>query len=505
MSIVQFYVIALSFLGGVFVATFLYFSLPVSTWLVTISFFLILIWYRSPTAPSYRNTLLGALFLLAFSLGTLRVTGAEWKFQNSSFEQYVGTDITVTGVIVVEPDVRERSTFLELKTDQGKLLVLVDRYEIVSYGDLVLIEGKLTKPESFETDLGRTFNYPGYLKAKGIEYQISFADIEVLKSGEGNPVLTSLFRFKHFFIDSIESALPEPVSGLGEGMLLGVKEALSDDLETIFRKTGIIHIVVLSGYNIMLVVIFVMYILGRFLSPKPKFFAGILAVILFALLVGMSASVVRASVMVSILLLTEVAGRRYMMLRALILAGVLMVLVNPFLLVYDIGFQLSFLATLGLILIAPHFEYIFKRVSNFLNLRTFFIATVATQIAVLPLLLYQIGEFSLVSVLVNLLVLPMVPVAMLLTFITGLVSIVFPALVAIVAFPTYWSLRYIIDIAVWFADLPLASFIVPPFPFFVVRRKDRSAPKLYGPRIAQADVLRNEELLQAHQKVGKAP
>ena len=304
--------------------------------------------------------------------------------------------------------------------------------------------------------------------AKGVEYQISFAEVEVLDDDVGNPFIAKLLVFKAAFMNGLENVLPEPAVGLGEGLLLGVKHSLGDELESAFRETGIIHIVVLSGYNVMLVVAFVMFVLGYFLSIRLRVVAGILAIISFALLVGLSATVVRASIMASLLLIAQATGRMYLALRGLFGAGLIMVVFNPYLLLYDVGFQLSFLATLGLILLAPLLEKVFSFVSNFAGLRLFLVATIATQIAVLPLLLYQIGQFSVVSVVVNVLVLPMVPIAMLLTFATGMLAMLSTKLALLLAYPTYWSLSYINNLALWFADLPFAAFTVPTFAFYIV-------------------------------------
>src|SRR3989344_302798 len=291
---------------------------------------------------------------------------------------------------------------------------------------------------------------------------------EVLQGGQVNPVLSMLLIGKRMFMNKVEELVPEPAAGLGEGLLLGVKQALGEELETAFRQTGIIHIVVLSGHNVMLVVIFIMYVLGQFLVPRPRLVVGIMAIITFAFLVGLSATVVRASIMVSLLLLVQADGRTYLVLRGLLLAGAVMVLLNPLLLVYDIGFQLSFLATLGLVLIAPHLERLLIKVPTFAGIRTFLVATIATQIAVSPLLLYQIGEFSVVSVLVNVLVLPMVPAAMLLTFGVGATGFIVPALAPLLVYPTVFSLQYIIEIARFFSGFSFASFVVPAFSVWVV-------------------------------------
>jgi competence protein ComEC len=218
----------------------------------------------------------------------------------------------------------------------------------------------------------------------------------------------------------------------------------------------------------MIIVGFVMLLLAFVLPLRARVGVGIAAIIVFALLVGAEASVVRASIMATLALIALAVGRQYDVLRALFVAGAVMLLLNPYLLVYDVGFQLSFMATLGLILIAPQFEgRVITALSTF-GIKDFLVATVATQIAVLPLLLYHIGEFSLVAIIVNVVVLPVVPLAMLATFITGVIGVYSLSLALPLAYIAYVVLAYCITVVTWFADLPLAAVAVNQFPFMVV-------------------------------------
>lgn len=393
---------------------------------------------------------------------------SSWGEGNPALDEKLNSHIAFEGVVTKEPDVRKNTTQLYVKSEGDPLLVMVDPDTEVSYGDKLHVEGVLQEPTSFETDLGRTFNYKGYLHARGVEYIVAFADIE--KTGEGgkNPVVSSLLLFKHSFMERIEKVIPQPQVGLSEGLLLGVKRALGEDLETVFRKTGIMHIVVLSGYNIMLVIVFVMYVLSYLLPFKARIWFGLCAIILFALMVGLSATVVRASIMAALILIAKQIGRTYAVVRALMVTGVVMVLLNPYLLGFDVGFQLSFIATLGLILLSPLIERHVQFMPTTIGLRDFLTATLATQIFVTPILLYQIGEFSVVSVLVNMLVLPMVPIAMLLTFATGMVGFASTTVSLPFGYLAHLSLSYILLVAEFFAQLPFASFIVPAFPFVFV-------------------------------------
>lgn len=468
MSSFYFYTAIVGFAVGVGVATLYDIGFAYVALLVALAGAVGLISRRNDRAISSRNLTALALLLIVCALGIIRFNFTSLEIANEAYESQVGSQVLLEGVVAREPDVRENTTNLYVRVDDELFLVRTNRYSEVSYGDLLLIEGELEKPDVFETDLGRTFNYPGYLRARGVSYTVSFADISVVAPNQGNIFIEKILAGKQKFMQSIEGILPEPQVGLSEGLLLGVKQALGDELEMVFRKTGIIHIVVLSGYNVMLVVIFITYVLAYVVPYRARVVFGIMAIVCFAILVGLSATVVRASIMASLTLIARATGRTYAVMRALMFAGVVMVLINPYLLVYDVGFQLSFLATLGLIFLAPYIEQKVWFMPTVFGMREFLTATIATQIFVMPILLYNIGEFSVVSVVVNVLVLPMVPIAMFLTFATGMIGLVSVQLATVVGFATHVSLSYILVIATFFAEVPFASFVVDAFPFWVV-------------------------------------
>jgi len=409
-----------------------------------------------------------SIAILCFALGAVRLQLESDNAIKPFLEDLVGDQVALEGVVTRDPEVRANSVHLYVKTEHGLILATTESGGDWRYGDLVFLQGTLKRPESFETDLGRTFNYPGYLLAQRVSYMISYAKVNRKAADQGSALVGRLFDLKHAFMRRIEVYLPEPSAGLGEGLLLGVKQSLGEELEQTFRRTGIIHIVVLSGYNIMIVVYFILYLCRSFLSKRISTFFGILAIVAFAVLVGMGATVIRASIMAVLLLVVGLTGRIYLALNGLLLAGVLMLLWNPYSLAFDVGFQLSFLATLGLILLTPHLEERLQWMPSAFKLREFLVATVVTQLFVLPLLLYQIGEFSAVAIIVNVLALPMVAPAMLLTFLTGVIAFVSPAAALPIAYVTHLSLAYIIKVAAWFGALPFASFMVPAFSFCFV-------------------------------------
>jgi competence protein ComEC len=436
--------------------------LEVIVWGLFLGFVLALLWRKKSFAFFAPQLLLASVFMIALTGGMLRAEIASWQFGQSSLETMVGTDVILSGSIANEPEERERTIQFYLQTETDKLLISADRLTSVAYGDEVVVRGRLKEPEAFTTDLGRTFNYPGYLQAKGMEYQISFAEVTTAGSGAGNFFITRVLNSKTHFIAALENSLPEPAVSLAKGLLLGVKSALGEDVEEDFRRAGIIHIVVLSGYNIMLVVAFILFCFSYVLPLRWRLLCGVVAITVFALLVGLSATVVRASIMASLVLLAQFLGRRYNVLRALFFAGATMLFINPYLLIYDIGFQLSFMATLGLVLILPLFENKIVEGKG-IGVREFFLSTLATQIAVLPLLMYHIGQVSLIALLVNVLVLPVVPLAMLLTFFTGLLGLVSVQVASVVGYIATLSLQYVLLVAEWFADVPFAAVTVPVF------------------------------------------
>lgn len=442
-------------------------SPPIWLWLGFVGVIVWVVLWRGhrAAAPPWLTSI--PLFLVVFALTLARVASLPSTVV-PALEAELGQTIVLEGVVVREPDRRESSTHLYVKTSDTIVLAFVDRFDSVAYGDRVRVTGRLQKPEAFTTEFGRTFNYPGYLHARGVAYTASFADAAVLDSGHGYALVAGLLAAKQAFMAELELRLPQPQVGLAEGLLLGVKRALGEDYEAAFRETGIMHIVVLSGYNIMLVVAFFMFVLANVFPYRVRLIVGIVGIACFALLVGLSATVVRASAMATLLLLVRFGGLTHHILRALFFAGAVMLLVNPLLLFYDIGFQLSFMATFALIVVAPRIEAWFAWAPDFASVREFFVATATTQLFVTPLVLYHIGQTSVVAILVNVLVLPIVPATMLLTFTTGMVSFVLPFLAAPVAWLAHLSLSYILNIAHIFAQLPFAAITIPPFSAWVL-------------------------------------
>ncbi len=381
----------------------------------------------------------------------------------------IGVATTFQGTVVADPDVRETTQRIRVKVETGdKILVVTDRYPRWKYGDLVEVEGKLAKPEAFDTLGGRQFDYPHFLAKDGVFLVMQRARVTIQEEPveRGANVLRALYGARQLFEKGISNALPEPASALALGILTGGKQGLGKILLDAFTVAGLLPVVVLSGYNVMIVAEAVL----RGFRFMPKRFAlalAVLTIMLFVLASGAGSSAVRAGLAANVALFARATGRTYHALRILVAVFVLMLLFNPLLLVYDPGFQFSFVATLGLIVGAP---LLVPRLS-FVRLewlREILASTIAAQLFVLPLLLYQTGNLSLVALPANILVLPAIPLAMLLAFLAGLVGLIIPPLALVAGLPALAVLSYIIFIAESMAKLPLASLTVPMFPFVVV-------------------------------------
>jgi competence protein ComEC len=346
-----------------------------------------------------------------------------------------------------------------------------DRFGEYEYGDTVRVEGKLSSPRNFASNGGRTFDYIDYLGKDGIYYEFKKARVDVLKKSDSRNITGFLFRMKKKFIENLGRVLGEPHAALAAGLVVGEKASLGKDLVDDFRKAGLIHIVVLSGYNITIIAASIRKILG-FLPRSTGIILGGMGIILFGILVGGGATVIRSCIMALIALCAELARRDYAVSRALFIAAALMLIQNPLILFYDPSFQLSFMATLGLILLSSPLEQKLGFITEKIGIRSLVASTLATQIFVSPFIFYMMGQLSIVGIFVNIIVLPFIPLTMLLVFLTGFLGFIPTALFhfcsQICGWMSHFLLSYELFIVRSFAHIPFASLEVPAFSGWIV-------------------------------------
>lgn len=410
-----------------------------------------------------------SVFFIFVCIGVIRANSS-FSHTENFLDGQLGHAV-LEGMVVTEPIFTEKSQKIVLKVsheeEMARVSVIAPPFPEFSYGDTVRATGNLKKPESFETDSGAVFNYPEFLAKDGIFHQMVYPKTELLSSGGGQWLYRGLFFLRKRFIETVETHLPEPNAGLLAGIAIGAQDGMDSETEEMFRRVGLIHIVVLSGYNITVVSDTVMRLFA-FLPRTVMLTSGGIIVALFVLMTGATATAVRAGSMAILALAARFLGARYDIARALFVVAFVMVLLNPHVLVFDPSFQLSFLATFGLITLSLIIEKKSARIPNTFSLRQTISATLATQVFVLPLLVHMSGEVSLVSLLANVVVLPIIPFSMFFTYLLGIFgSFVSPLAIAL-SFPTFFISEYILRVSDWFASLPFAVIETHPPSWWVL-------------------------------------
>ena len=357
------------------------------------------------------------------------------------------------GVVVEEPDRRSDFAQYVLKNESfGRILVKTSLYPEYSYGDVLKISGKIETPENFSG-----FDYQNYLAKDNIFLISRNPEITPLNRSESLNFYAHLLILKKNFIAVIDKILPEPKSSFLAALLVGARRTLPDNLVNAFNITGTSHIVAISGYNISIISIMMLNFLSLFLPRRLIFWIVIIGILTFTLIAGAGASVVRAAIMGSLLVLAGREGRFYRVTNAVVFAGAVMLFFNPYLLRHDTGFQLSFLAALGLIYLAPHFNRWFAGLPNFLSFRANLAATLSAQIMTFPVIFWEFGRVSLVATLANVLILPAIPTTMFFGFLAGLSGFVSLKIAEILILPAWLLLSYQIWIVKFISLVPFAS------------------------------------------------
>ena len=342
------------------------------------------------------------------------------------------------------------------------ILVITDSYPRYKFGEKLSLEGKISLPKNYND-----FDYISYL-AKDQIYTIAYrpsAEVdETLRLGPIETLKVKFFRqifsFKNKFESAIGMSVKEPHASFLNGILLGSKQNIPQELKDDFNVAGVSHITAISGYNITIVALLVSWFLLFFFRRNVAFWFSVVAIFVFTILTGASASVVRSALMGGLVLLANNSGRLYDSKNSLALVAFLMVLVNPMILRYDIGFQLSFMATIGILYLAPLLKNYFKKLPPVLNFGETFLMTVSAQIMVLPLILYYFHNLSVVALPANLLILPLVPLAMLSGFVTGIAGMIWSVLGLVVGAAAWLVSSLIIFLARLFSNSPYASLDV---------------------------------------------
>ncbi len=474
----NFYIFTFGFVLSIFINSFVKLGITFLLFLILLSIFVFVFGKFFAAEESWQKISLIVLFFISFVIGGVRYEIKDYLPKDKNLENTLGNKIVLEGVISDEPVMKEQQTIIvvDLKNilvsnliipTYGKVIVSASLDENLKYGDLVKINGKLKTPENFVSTTSNQFDYVDYLLKDDIQYKVDFADISIESENQGNFVKSFLFKIKNSFTKNLDKSISEPESSLMSGILIGGKNALDKETSNTFRIAGLSHVVALSGYNITIVADSIMKILSG-LPRMIGLLGGIFGIIIFVILSGGSSTAIRAAIMSIIVILSKITYRKYNIGRALIIAGLLMLFVNPKILVFDISFQLSFLATIAIVYLSPIANKKLKFITEKFKLRDTLASTLSAQFFVLPLIIYKMGLISFVGLPTNILILPFIPITMLFGFLTGIIGFVSSLLASPFALVSYLLTHYIIFVAKLFSGLPFSSVTILSFPFILM-------------------------------------
>ena len=406
-------------------------------WLVsTVPFGLLRLYVRgSGVWMRFKPPLPVFVLLVTLTLGALRYQVGRPDLGAPGFiatHIAAGQEYVLEGIVTKPPDQRDSYTNLTIKVDQlrplaaglfvpveGLLLAQVTPFGDWGYGDRVRLQGELLIPPE-----GDEFSYREYLARQGIHAYMQPARADRLLRDQGQTALGWIYTLRRRALAMVYQLYPDPEASLLAGILLGVESQIPAAVQEAFRVTGTSHIIAISGFNITILAGLFFLVAQRFTG---RWWGAVLAIIgigLYTVLVGSGPAVVRAAIMGGLALFARQVGRRQDGINTLVFVAALMALADPNVL-WDIGFQLSFMATLGLILYAEPLNRWFVTISSRITtpqrserlagpVGEFLLFTLAAQLTTLPVMVYHFRQVSLSSLVANPLILPVQPAVMVL-------------------------------------------------------------------------------------------
>lgn len=338
-------------------------------------------------------------------------------FENLSM---VGSSGEFKGVIVSDPKHNDNSQLFYLKAEKDstnpnvKILVKTDLSPEYYYGDELIISGKIERPSD---------DYYGkYLAKEKVHGVATNPQIKKMASGKGNAILATLFKIKNGIRESFKKVLGYKQAAFLSGVILGITDDFSKELLNEFSLSGTRHLTAISGMNMTMITILLLALFSYLMPRKYAFILSSMAIAAFTAMIGFELSAFRAAIMGFISGASRtIVGRPYAVYNAIALTAIIMILINPKVLVFDVGFELSFLAVVAIVYLAPALQLMLNisKDKGLLNWKELLTMTAAAQMATAPILITQFHNFSLVSCLANVLVLPAIPIITWLGFLIG--------------------------------------------------------------------------------------
>ncbi len=410
--------------------------------------------------------------LIALGVGFLaiavRVLLISNEILNDHIQKFNGESIEIEAVVTSDFVVKSDKTSVVVEAlnvcrdgncqkASGRIQTWIPRFPRVKTGDILVLAGDLRQPEDFEN--GDKFSYETYLAGKDI-YSIMYRpEVTYTDRREIFGFYRWVLDFRDLMLQQMNNSLPEPHSSLLAGILLGVRRSMPADFSEALQRTGTTHVIAASGYNVTLVINAIVSVL-KFLQRRARIFVSIIFVWIFVLMSGASLPVVRAAIMGCFALLAMATGNLSNIHLSLPFSGALMILISPDV-AKSISFQLSFVSTAGLIYVFPVLEQMFPWVPESLKEST--LITIAATVVTFPITAFNFGQFSVVSILANFLVLPVVEIVMMLGIVT--VAMGLWDVVGTLVYGLLWvPLEYFVKAIELVSSISFAVVELPDFP-----------------------------------------
>lgn len=350
--------------------------------------------------------------------------------------------IGYTATVWQRPEYTDSKTIIR----SGIWYIPVQGYAEIIPGDKIRFVGKVERKVLASKELRIVMMDPTF---EVISHTWCVSDFQI------GCVVGMIGEWREKWVNILEKVMPSPMSSLGAGILLGIKGQMPYEFYQQLVSTGTLHIVAASGFNVMIVAQVLMSLALNFFRRGVAIGMGIVGIAFYVLLAGASASVVRAGIMGSLTLMAYYFGRPAEAKRLLWITAGLMMIVEPRM-VADIGFQLSVAATVGLIYLGPMMtmrsesrdhKYV-NRIEGFLT--EYLHPTLSASLATAPIILWHFGRVSLISPVVNILILPVIPMIMLLTSVIVIVGSVNMSLAYVAGWVAYVPLAWVVVVIDWF-------------------------------------------------------
>lgn len=451
-----FIILVLSFLAGLVIGEFLvidYF------WLFIIFLTLVFILIVLSRHYHWRITLWILLFIF---LGLTRYQISLPDFNNQKNIYYYNNQaISFTGSVeninrkITNQQLMVRAELIDKVPVKGKVLLISSLYPEYQYGDILKINCYLKYPVSYND-----FDYARYLSKFDIYSLCSYPGLVKTPEHKNNlpyQLFSIIYQVKGRLSRSLDLTVIEPQASVLQAMILGQDSGLPKALAANLSNTGLTHVIAISGMHMAILTVIIMQ-LAIFCGVRRQksFWVALLIIIFYVAMVGFLSSAVRGAIMALVFLYAQKIGRLNYSINALLLAAWVMLLLNPKLLLSDVGFQLSFLAVLGILYLLPILENKFKKLPELGPIKNIILITLAAQIMVQPLLIFYFHKISLVALLANILVLPLVPFLMIWTFLNSVVGVFSIFFGRLMGYVSYLATDYLIIISTWLGELPLA-------------------------------------------------